>query len=1009
MALFVSNGYSVKEDIDERFERCYAFVQDLIRGASEAETHDTLVATVSKSNQDHETVCLGLLASMLVDSANAHKYYRDLTYVTRDGLGLIVTFINHIVLERYSKLQDVCRAQLIWVVRELIRNSIANTETTVINLLRQIAGGDVSAKNIWLAEKMIDLLQDNRSWVDKHSLLIAISVYTYLRLIVDHGNINLSNIRQKEIVLCISLLREKFADCIAIGRDLVRLLQNVARIPEFDKFWRDLYSNPTSLAPNFQGVIQLMQTRTSRRFLQCRLTPDMEKKILYLTSSVKFGQQKRYQDWFQRQYLSTPESQSLRCDLIRYICGVIHPSNEVLCSEIIPRWAIIGWILSSCTSNTAASLAKLSLFYDWLFYDPEKDNIMNIEPAILVMFHSMRNHSIITVGLLDFLCRIMIQFFPPLAAKIKQGITASLHQILEKRVLGSLSSLFESPKLDIELRLLIRESFPDFCLSSPEPVVNSIPQPIEHAPVRNDNSTETSKKANHDNEAKFSDDDDIPEFPPSPTDDHSSNHDPVHNPSHKQSPFLDKASQRCQRSTFDSALEQLGDKLKPLVISLEEAKDNETRCEYMEKILQIVLQDEEMEELSPLSECLLYALRGEIFSKIFPSTIDEESLEESIGTPLFVIFRNLCQTPDENPNQVPILSLLVEMYSNEPCIGYLMLYYIKVSRSQDSRISHYREFSKALGKEFRSCLLSDLKNCQEDDPNLFCFLIPDIFSNFPMHALNNPDLLHLIVSCVDSNQLNELTCLVLQGNLTMFRKDGLISLLNSSLEWETFEQFCFWHLLSAHNISIEHFLSILPKLEFQKHAEALSCIMIALKREKPNNDLLKHITGRDVRENDSFTVSILKYWILNEYGEKLADLLAAQLTKSNVTKRKRTNSKAPLPSGVEQILVYLDQLRQTNSVGKFFTHEVLQKALLSVQESCNDSQKSRFSDLFALIEDHESNKPKRGRTNTKKAKQKPTEESNSDTEASEEEVVPVKAKPPTPRKKRKTVVPSDSE
>jgi len=74
---------------------------------------------------------------------------------------------------------------------------------------------------------------------------------------------------------------------------------------------------------------------------------------LYL-SQVRFGQQKRYQDWFQRQYLSTAESQSLRCDLIRYICGVVHPSNEVLSSDILPRWAIIGWLLTTCTVRGVA-------------------------------------------------------------------------------------------------------------------------------------------------------------------------------------------------------------------------------------------------------------------------------------------------------------------------------------------------------------------------------------------------------------------------------------------------------------------------------------------------------------------------------------------------------------------------------------------------------------------------------------------------------------------------------
>jgi integrator complex subunit 3 len=71
---------------------------------------------------------------------------------------------------------------------------------------------------------------------------------------------------------------------------------------------------------------------------------------------VRFGQQKRYQDWFQRQYLSTAESQSLRCDLIRYICGVVHPSNEVLSSDILPRWAIIGWLLTTCTVRGRAKI-----------------------------------------------------------------------------------------------------------------------------------------------------------------------------------------------------------------------------------------------------------------------------------------------------------------------------------------------------------------------------------------------------------------------------------------------------------------------------------------------------------------------------------------------------------------------------------------------------------------------------------------------------------------------------
>lgn len=103
-------------------------------------------------------------------------------------------------------------------------------------------------------------------------------------------------------------------ECLIIGRDLVRLLQNVARIPEMELLWRDLLHNPQVLSPQFTGklhypqssadaavrlglvashrcvrspgVLQLLTARTSRKFLACRLTPDMETKLLFMTSRV---------------------------------------------------------------------------------------------------------------------------------------------------------------------------------------------------------------------------------------------------------------------------------------------------------------------------------------------------------------------------------------------------------------------------------------------------------------------------------------------------------------------------------------------------------------------------------------------------------------------------------------------------------------------------------------------------------------------------------------------------
>ena len=38
-----------------------------------------------------------------------------------------------------------------------------------------------------------------------------------------------------------------------IGRDLIRLLQGVARVPEIEALWKDILQNPKTLSPQFTG------------------------------------------------------------------------------------------------------------------------------------------------------------------------------------------------------------------------------------------------------------------------------------------------------------------------------------------------------------------------------------------------------------------------------------------------------------------------------------------------------------------------------------------------------------------------------------------------------------------------------------------------------------------------------------------------------------------------------------------------------------------------------------
>lgn len=64
--------------------------------------------------------------------------------------------------ERFPRLLDSVRTQLLWFLKELVRANVTGTDTLIWNLMRQIAGGDVTPRNIWLAESLMDLLVDQR-------------------------------------------------------------------------------------------------------------------------------------------------------------------------------------------------------------------------------------------------------------------------------------------------------------------------------------------------------------------------------------------------------------------------------------------------------------------------------------------------------------------------------------------------------------------------------------------------------------------------------------------------------------------------------------------------------------------------------------------------------------------------------------------------------------------------------------------------------------------------------
>lgn len=70
--------------------------------------------------------------------------------------------LHTLVVERFLRFNDTTRSQLLWLLREMIRNGVGNVENFCWNVLRQAAGGDTSPKNVQLTEALLDIFLENR-------------------------------------------------------------------------------------------------------------------------------------------------------------------------------------------------------------------------------------------------------------------------------------------------------------------------------------------------------------------------------------------------------------------------------------------------------------------------------------------------------------------------------------------------------------------------------------------------------------------------------------------------------------------------------------------------------------------------------------------------------------------------------------------------------------------------------------------------------------------------------
>ncbi|ONK58457.1 uncharacterized protein A4U43_C09F13190 [Asparagus officinalis] len=111
------------------------------------------------------------------------------------------------------------------------------------------------------------------------------------------------------------------------------------------------------------------------------------------------------------------------------------------------------WLASDLLwKNYFLANVKLALFNDWLFFDEKVDNIMNIEPAMLLMVNSLPQYVDITHTLLEFLFLLVDNYDVHRKEMIVWGAATSFGILVRKGVIRSLEPLISCSLLSPLLR-----------------------------------------------------------------------------------------------------------------------------------------------------------------------------------------------------------------------------------------------------------------------------------------------------------------------------------------------------------------------------------------------------------------------------------------------------------------------------------------------------------------------------------------------------------------------------
>lgn len=335
-----------------------------------------------------------------------------------------------------------------------------------ISILRIFYCGSWVMDNLEIYRFLLKFIKSRLNWViqsPKDSLinLIPIVFLKILRMVGENNcifNTNDKRINYQEILLdkvyILSYLWEaKKEEVLLGGKELFRQIISMSKnkIPELQKIFEEISKMQAS--NNQPLYVNLLYTPLNYNFCIYTLImipPHMEKMLRFILLNVQKNNYTWYVNFLFKTFklTSSEADKSLIVDITRYLITNYFNIKDYT----TPRYILLGFILNNVKNDLIGGEVKQAIFFDWLFFNREKDHLLLIEPGAMLIFFSAKNCTEITMELIDFLDLYSKNFDNCLESEIKNNVTWAFRECERHQIIPNLEYLLKEERIKNDIK-----------------------------------------------------------------------------------------------------------------------------------------------------------------------------------------------------------------------------------------------------------------------------------------------------------------------------------------------------------------------------------------------------------------------------------------------------------------------------------------------------------------------------------------------------------------------------